>query len=227
VALDRPRDAADYQATLAAVREQAHRLGRLSGDLLLLARADAPAEAITIERLDLSELLPAIVALVEPLATAHKQTIVLAPMPRLPVQGNEDQLIRLILNLLDNALRYTPPGGRVRLAGASDGVHVTIGISDSGPGIAPEQVPQLFDRFFRGDSARTRAQGGSGLGLAIAQSIAHAHGGRITVESAIGRGSTFTVVLPAAPPPQPPTQPPSSRVDSRTSHDVDTEMISR
>jgi heavy metal sensor kinase len=196
VAIERPRDAESYRATLAAVREQAARLARLSNDLLFLARADAQPTAIDVEPLDLSALLPAIVAQVEPLASARTQTIALAALPPLPVHGNEDQLIRLVLNLLDNALHYTPAGGSITLDGASDGANVTISVSDSGPGIAPEHLPQLFDRFFCGDRSRTRPQGGSGLGLAIAQSIAQAHGGRIEVASAVGQGSTFTLYLP-------------------------------
>jgi len=201
VTLEQPRDTESYRATLATVREQARRLARLSNDLLFLARADVPADAVAFEPLDLSDLLPAIAAQVAPLAAARTQTVALAPLPPLAVLGNEDQLIRLILNLLDNALCYTPPGGRIALDGALDGANVMICVSDSGPGIAPEHLPRLFDRFFRGDRSRGRAQGGSGLGLAIAQSIAQVHGGRIDVESTVGRGSAFTVVLPVAPAP--------------------------
>jgi heavy metal sensor kinase len=195
VTLEQPRDTESYRATLATVREQARRLARLSNDLLFLARADVPLDAVAFEPLDLSDLLPAIAAQVAPLAVARAQTVALAPLPPLTVLGNEDQLIRLILNLLDNALCYTPPGGRIALDGGLDGANVTIRVSDSGPGIAPEHLPRLFDRFFRGDRSRGRAQGGSGLGLAIAQSIAQSHGGRIDVESTVGRGSAFTVVL--------------------------------
>jgi len=203
VTLEQPRDTESYRATLATVREQARRLARLSNDLLFLAHADVPLDAVAFEPLDLSDLLPAIAAQVAPLAAARAQTVALAPLPPLAVLGNEDQLIRLILNLLDNALCYTPPGGRIALGGALDGTNVTIRVSDSGPGIAPEHLPRLFDRFFRGNRSRGRAQGGSGLGLAIAQSIARAHGGRIDVESTVGRGSAFTVVLPVAPAPVP------------------------
>jgi heavy metal sensor kinase len=201
VTLEQPRDTESYRVTLAAVREQARRLARLSNDLLFLAHTDVPPDVVAFEPLDLSDLLPAIAAQVAPLAAARAQTVALAPLPPLAVLGNEDQLIRLILNLLDNALCYTPPGGRIALDGALDGANVTLRVSDSGPGIAPEHLPRLFDRFFRGDRSRGRAQGGSGLGLAIAQSIARAHGGRIDVESTVGRGSAFTVVLPVAPAP--------------------------
>jgi heavy metal sensor kinase len=198
VALEQPRSEASYRATLASVREQAQRLTRLAGDMLLLARADAPAARLAIEEFDVGAVLPAIVAQVEPLAAARGQTVVLDSLPSLLLCGNEDQIIRLVLNLLDNALRYTPPGGRIAVSGACDERGITISVNDSGPGIAPEHLPRLFDRFFRIDRGRNRSQGGSGLGLAIAQSIAQAHGGRIDVDSLLGQGSTFTVVLPQA-----------------------------
>ena len=112
------------------------------------------------------------------------------------VYGNEDYLIHLFLNLLDNAIRYTPPSGQITLDCTQTNDTVRISIRDTGPGIAPEHLSRVFDRFYRVDRGRSRAQGGSGLGLAIAQSIAQLHSGRITVESMIGQGSTFTVVLP-------------------------------
>jgi two-component system sensor histidine kinase BaeS len=133
------------------------------------------------------------------------------------VRGNEDDLIRLFLNLLDNAIRYTPPGGQITIAAActpngdrgaryanaeAAPSSVVVSIHDTGPGVAPEHLPRVFNRFFRADRGRNRAQGGSGLGLAIAQSIAHAHGGHLEVRSTIGQGSTFTAILPSAAPQQ-------------------------
>jgi heavy metal sensor kinase len=197
VALERPRSAESYRTTLVAVREQAQRLARLAGDLLFLARADASPATVAFEVLDLGALLPAIVAQVEPLAAARGQILRSDLLPSLLVRGNEDHLIRVVLNLLDNAIRYTPPGGWITVCSTRCGSEAAISISDTGPGIAPEHLPHLFDRFFRIDRARGRAQGGNGLGLAIAQSIAQAHGGRIHVTSAVGRGSTFTLFLPA------------------------------
>jgi len=196
VALERPRSSESYRTTLAAVREQAQRLARLAGDLLFLARADAQPATTNIERIDLGGLLTAVVAQVDPLAATRQQTIELTPLPPLIVNGQEDQLIRLLLNLLDNALRYTPNGGQISLDGTCNGASVTIRVSDTGPGIASEQIPRVFDRFYRVDAGRNRVQGGSGLGLAIAQSIAQVHGGRITVESVVGEGSSFVVFLP-------------------------------
>jgi signal transduction histidine kinase len=134
------------------------------------------------------------------------------------VRGNQDELIRLFLNLLDNAIRYSPQGARIAIAAATKRASgrssepaspadplaplappsVIVSIRDSGPGIAPEHLPRVFDRFFRADRGRNRAQGGSGLGLAIAQSIPRRHGGRLEVASVVGQGSTFTAILPGA-----------------------------
>jgi heavy metal sensor kinase len=217
VAIERPRDAESYRTTLTTVREQARRLARLANDLLFLARADAQPTPVAHELIDLGNLLPAIIAQVEPLADDRQQQIRFDPPPELMVRGNEDDLIRLFLNLLDNAIRYTPPGGRITIVATSTpSAHrgdwaaeryadaqapppsIVVSIHDTGPGVAPEHLPRVFDRFFRADRGRNRAQGGSGLGLAIAQSIAHAHGGHLEVRSTIGQGSTFTAILPCA-----------------------------
>jgi signal transduction histidine kinase len=226
VAIERPRDAESYRATLDTVREQARRLTRLANDLLFLARVDAQPTPIAHELIDLCSLLPAIVAQVELLADERQQQITLDQPSELFVHGNEDDLIRLFLNLLDNAIRYTPHGGRITItaalgsseqmqAGANsryaaiDGHDrprtqasaqpwVIVSIKDTGPGVKPEHLPRLFDRFFRIDRGRNRAQGGSGLGLAIAQSIASAHGGRLEARSTPGQGSTFIATLPHA-----------------------------
>jgi signal transduction histidine kinase len=178
------------------VREQAQRLARLVGDLLFLARLDTQSADIPMQPLDLQGLMPAIVAQLEPLAAERQQTITLAPVPAVSLIGNKDLLMRLLMNLVDNALRYTPSGGQITASCTQEGANVVIRICDTGPGIAPEHIPQLFERFYRADRGRNRAYGGSGLGLPIAQSIAHQHGGRIVVESVVGQGSTFSVIVP-------------------------------
>ena len=204
VALTQPRPAERYRDTLASVREQAQRLARLTSDMLFLARSDAEPRRLIREPLDLSQLLPAVLAQLEPLAQAREQRMSAQIASPLLIDGNEDDLIRLFLNLLDNAIRYTPPGGSIQvIAEAAAGMPcaIRVQVRDSGAGIAAEHLPHLFDRFFRVDRGRNRATGGTGLGLSIAQTIAQAHGGQLLAESAPGQGSTFTAVLPCAAPP--------------------------
>ena len=114
------------------------------------------------------------------------------------VQGDEDRIKELLLILVDNAMRYTPEGGRVTLWLKREPPWVTIGVEDTGIGIEPADLPHIFERFYRADKARSRDEGGAGLGLSIAHWIAEAHPGDIRVESTLGRGSTFSVRLPLA-----------------------------
>jgi heavy metal sensor kinase len=198
VALDWPESVEYYRTTLATIRDQAQRLTRLASDLLFLARADAQPTPQAVEPIDLANLLPAVAMQMQPLAAERQQTIMVTPSPTGVVYGNEDYVIRLLLNMLDNAIRYTPTGGQVTLSCRRINASIEIRIRDNGPGIAPEHLPRVFDRFYRLDRGRSRVQGGSGLGLAIAQSIAQLHGGQITVESVVGQGSTFIVRLPTS-----------------------------
>jgi len=118
----------------------------------------------------------------------------------LPVRGNEAQLRRLLLILVDNALKYTPGGGRVTISGSADGSDVTISVADTGAGISPDDLPHVFERFWRADKVRSRESGGTGLGLTIAKQIAELHGAQLGVESEIGRGSTFSARFPGVSP---------------------------
>jgi signal transduction histidine kinase len=112
------------------------------------------------------------------------------------ILGDEDRLKQLALNLVDNGIKYTPPGGVVKLSLSQDSQWAQITVSDTGVGIPAEDIPHIFERFYRVDKARSRAQGGSGLGLAIAKWVAQAHGGNIQVDSVVGQGTTFRVNLP-------------------------------
>ena len=118
--------------------------------------------------------------------------------PGLSVAGDLDHLTRLVLNLLDNALKFTPAGGRVTLRAERTDREVRVAVRDTGPGIAAEHLPHLFDRFYRAEQARSRAAGGAGLGLAIAHELARLHGGALEIASEAGRGTTVTVRLPRA-----------------------------
>jgi signal transduction histidine kinase len=112
------------------------------------------------------------------------------------VMGDRDALKRAVANLLDNAVRLAPAGSRIRLATGSEGDRAWIAVADEGPGIAPEDQPHVFDRFWRADKARSRADGGTGLGLAIVRQIVESHGGQVRLQSKVGVGSSFVIWLP-------------------------------
>jgi heavy metal sensor kinase len=197
VALSQCRSATEYQDTLHSIEPEVERLIRLSSDLLLLSQLERrhPEHPETV---DLSDLLAAIAEQVQPLAdlkAIHLATIV---PPNLLIQGHPDHLIRLFLNLLDNAIKHTPTHGKVQLTVQQQAQTYQIAIQDSGPGIAAEHLPHLFERFYRVESDRSRLTGGAGLGLAIAQEIAHIHGGSITVHSTPSQGTTFWVTFPVS-----------------------------
>jgi len=196
VTLDRTRPVEEYEIVLRDLAREVDRLIRLSADLLLLARLDQGGLPWQPDRLTLRDLLAAIVEQLRPLATAKRMTLVLESGPDLIVEGAADHLIRLFLNLVDNAIKYTPPGGQVRLRADATGTVARVTISDTGPGIAPEQLPHIFERFYRVAVDRSRDVGGAGLGMAIAYEIARWHRGTIKVESAVGHGTIVTVRLP-------------------------------
>jgi heavy metal sensor kinase len=197
VTLNRRRSRSEYEDTLRVLETEVARLTRLSEDLLLLARFDRGALAPRLEHVDLSGLLASVADQVRPLAEARSQVLVEDVEPDLGLPADPDQLHRLFLNLLDNAVKFTGEGGRIALTGRRDGHVTTVRVSDTGAGIDPEHLGCIFDRFYRVDDSRARATGGHGLGLAIAGEIARAHSGTLTASSRLGEGSTFTVTLPA------------------------------
>lgn len=182
----------DYEQALDDLATEATRLRGLVEDLLRLARSDTH-RALSRTPIDLSLLLDDVVETMRPLIVGKGLTLTCAITPMLLLRGDHDDLIRLFMNVLDNALKYTVQGGIAICAGrTADGLEVRI--QDTGCGIAAEHVPYVFERFFRVD--RARGVGGSGLGLAIAQEIACAHGGIISITSVVGTGSLFVVRLP-------------------------------
>jgi heavy metal sensor kinase len=192
VALERPRDAAEYQRVLAAVNEQVERMTRLVGGLLVLARSDAGAQRLQRERIDLGDLVTSVAEQVRPLGERKGVDVLVQGNGTLVAEGDEDLLLQLMLNLADNAVKYTAAGA-VTL-GWRDHGRPELFVRDTGPGITIEHRDHVFERFYRVDAARS--EGGAGLGLAISRWIAEAHGGTLTLESSDG-GSTFTVTLPA------------------------------
>jgi heavy metal sensor kinase len=186
--------------SLDAIQSEAERMSRLVGDLLLLAQSDAGTLPMVRQPVELDTLLLEVFRETQVLAGGLNLTI--GEIDQAIVIGDRDRLKQLLLNLVSNGLKFTPEGGRVMLglSRAASG-WARLVISDNGVGIPADELPHIFDRFYRVDKARTRSQGGAGLGLAIAQRIAQMHGGRIEVTSdgTQGRGSTFSVWLPLAP----------------------------
>jgi len=178
------------------IYEETLLLQRLVQDLRLLSLADAGQLQLVRAQVDLVALLSGIADSVQAVADDQGTEIQLdLPGEPLVVEGDADRLRQVVGNLLGNALRYTPAGGRVTLRAWRAGGRARIQVSDTGPGIAPEDLPHVFDRFYRAGTARDRASGGSGLGLAIARALVQAHGGEIEVASLPGEGATFTIVL--------------------------------
>ncbi len=200
VVLSQERTANHYRTALENMHEEVLRLSQLTTHLLTLARADAHTRTIEQRPVDLSLLLTTVADQVA-VAAEQKQIAIQRDIPpSISIEADEDRLIQLALNLLENAVKYTPTGGSITVKLAQSSGQVFFSVVDTGVGISPQQLPHIFDRFYRVDRARSREQGGFGLGLAIAQQIAHLHGGEINVTSQVGVGTQFTVTLPASSP---------------------------
>ncbi len=197
VALTRNRSAEELTQVIADSIEHYDRLNRIAEDLLLLARADAGEPIVLKERLRLDTAVEDMVDLYAPLAADRQIELTFTERSEAWLDGDGTRLRQLVGNLLDNAIKWTDPPGRVTVAVSrtNSAAHVTV--TDTGIGIAPEQLERIFDRFYRVDPARaSNGRRGAGLGLAICRSIAEAHGGRIALTSQPGRGTTATVILP-------------------------------
>lgn len=189
---DDPESSVRFAGTLVT---EARSLRKLLVNLLDLARLDGPPPLV--ESVSLSELVSDEVARVRARAADRVLAIESAVDPDVSVKGNVEDLGLLVRNLISNAVRFTPDGGQVHVSLAVSGGEVRLRVRDTGAGISSNDLPRIFERFYRTDQARARDTGGTGLGLAIARGVAEAHGGSISVESELGAGSTFTVTLPA------------------------------
>jgi len=199
VALRSPRTPEEYQQVLISGLEEINRIAHLVGGLLLLARADAGVLRMDRQPVDLKRLLSEVYEQVKVLADSRSVNICLGSLESVSIPGDYEHLRRLLLNLVDNGVKYTAAGGRLTLSLQSEGGWASLRVSDTGMGLSREEQARVFQRFFRAAQARSQGGESSGLGLCIAQSIAEAHGGRIEVESSPGKGSTFTVFLPIRP----------------------------
>ncbi|ADG06620.1 sensor histidine kinase [Kyrpidia tusciae] len=182
--------------TLLPIQDEVMRLTRLVGDLHQLSLAEAGRLPLEKTWTDLTALAGRIVDNFQIEAEAKEITLSLEASDSIPVYVDPHRMTQVIVNLVGNALRYTPTGGTIRIVVRQEGSEAILAVSDTGPGIRPEHLPHIFDRFFRSDEARSREEGGTGLGLAIAKEFVEAHGGRIGAESRPGEGTTFTVRLP-------------------------------
>lgn len=204
VTLSQSRPPQAYVATLQEMQEQVDRLIRLSNDLLFMARLDTGQFIPHREAIQAKEFLDTVLDQIRPFAAAKVISINETIPAGLTLYGDMELLIRLFLNLLDNAVKYTPEQGKVTIAAAASHPHIAITITDTGPGIRSQHLPHLFERFYRAEPDRGRQgqAGGAGLGLAIAYDIAQAHGGIISVITPVqdGHGSTFIVQLPMSKP---------------------------
>jgi heavy metal sensor kinase len=207
VALSRAeRSPAEYRETLAILREESQRLAHIIEDLFTLARADAGQYPLTLTQVYLDEVAAEALVRARSLAASKRINLTSAIEPNLPLLGDESLLGRMLLNLLDNAIKYSPPDATVTLACSRSGDKYVVSVSDNGPGIPKELQPRIFERFFRADQARSRSDGetgGAGLGLSIARWIAEAHQGQLTLTRSGYSGSAFTATLPGAPTPAP------------------------
>jgi signal transduction histidine kinase len=183
---------------LRIVERNANRLTSLVDQLLFLARADSHPLELDRQPVDVSEILSEAAETARPAAGAKNIALVVGEEPSLQTLADRPQLVRVVDNLVTNAIKFTPDGGTVRLTARSEGGTAFLEVTDTGAGIPAAERPDLFKRFFRGTNAIRTAIPGSGLGLAISQVIAEAHGGTIEVESTPGTGSTFRLALPLA-----------------------------
>lgn len=184
----------DYAQMAANTVEECDRLLSMINTMLTISRTEAGTAGETFEPLDFATLVREAFELFRPLAEDKGIQLVLEATEALPLKGERAMLQRLVANLIDNAVKYTPAQGRVTIQLRTRGNRACLAVSDTGIGIDPQDQPKIFDRFFRSD--QSRSQGGAGLGLSLARAIAQAHGGEISFDSTLGRGSVFLLQLP-------------------------------
>jgi two-component system, OmpR family, sensor kinase len=192
------RSEEEYREALTIIEQQTTRLSRIVEDMFTLARADAGSYPLRATLMYLDEVVDDAVRAARVLANTKQVSIELATIQSASFSGDEELVRRLISNLLDNAVRHTRPASVVHVSLSHEPERYVLSVTDAGGGIAPEIQPHIFERFFRGDAARTSSDGGAGLGLALARWIARAHGGDVTLVRSSPEGTTFAAVLPSS-----------------------------
>jgi signal transduction histidine kinase len=185
------------ETALSGLRDRNMQLTGIVSDLLLLAQLDRPTLADNHTVCDLAEV---VIDITEEISALHRHHHIITTIPAqiqpVKIRGSPDRITRLVSNLVDNAVKYTPPGGQIQISITAAPRHYLLKVQDTGSGIAPTELYQIFDRFYRTDRDRDRRSGGIGLGLTLVKSIAQLYGAQVKVSSQVGRGSTFTVVFP-------------------------------
>jgi signal transduction histidine kinase len=192
----------DARAVLLSTLEEVERLSTTVDGLLILASADRGALDLSFTTVDLATTTRQHAERFRALAAAREVELVLTLRPAW-VGGDAEWLGKAVANLIDNAIKFSPPGGRVLVSTECDRRECRLTVLDDGPGIPPEERERVFGRFYRRDQARTRGLGGTGIGLSIVREIAIAHGGRVWVDAGAGGGCAFTIAMPASPEPAP------------------------
>jgi heavy metal sensor kinase len=200
LALLRPRSESEWRTTAASQIDDIDKLTRMVNQLLTLARAESGEIPLAHDPVDVGALATTVAEQLEPVAQAKDLTLHCIVYQSVTVTGDSGWLERLLLNLLDNAIKYTPSGGQIRVGVSREAGHARIDVSDTGSGISADAVPHIFERFYRVDPARSSTVEGTGLGLSLAKWIVERHHGRIDVHSEPGKGSTFTIWLPVTHP---------------------------
>ncbi len=198
----------ERQRYLDLMAVQASRMQSLVADLLTLSQLEGSLPPGMNEKVSVHELMTQVASDAQALSAVLSgqdgdqrrcvHELLFAPSPAWVLLGVRSELLSAISNLVSNAVRYTPAGGTIRVTWSRDAEHVILSVSDTGPGIAPEHLPRLSERFYRVDRSRSRETGGTGLGLAITKHVAQRHGGELRIESQVGQGSTFMLVLPVS-----------------------------
>ena len=185
-----------YKEFLGDINMEIDRLNEIISGLLMLAKTDSETEALSLSRILLSELVYKSITALKPIAKEKEITLEYNVVHDLEIECDALKIMQAVMNLIENAIKYTGEGGNVWVTLQKSGSYVAVAVKDNGSGIPENEIPHIFDRFYRIDKARARDTGGSGLGLHIARKIALLHGGRIDVQSEEGKGSTFTLYLP-------------------------------